>query len=94
MCTYQYVNNTPVQSMAEKMIQMVGEDEEGYVSFPAFFRIYLDVHHRVHSLHPLRVRMRHRAQPVANSVLDIIIIIIIIIMSINNMYIMPAPPQH
>ncbi len=62
-----YVNNTPVQSMAEKMIQMVGEDEEGYVSFPAFFRIYLDVHHRVHSLHPLCARMRHRTQPVANS---------------------------
>ena len=40
--------------MAEKMIQMVGEDEEGYVSFPAFFRIYLDVHHQVHSLCPTR----------------------------------------
>jgi hypothetical protein len=26
---------------------MVGEDEEGYVSFPAFFQIYLDVHHQV-----------------------------------------------
>lgn len=36
------------RSLVSRMIQMVGEDENGYVSFPAFFRIYLDVHHQHH----------------------------------------------
>jgi hypothetical protein len=56
--------------MAEKMIQMVGEDEEGYVSFPAFFRIYLDVHHQVHGLHPLCVRARAPSHTACDQLAD------------------------
>jgi len=77
--------------MAEKMIQMVGEDEEGYVSFPAFFRIYLDVHHQVHSLHPLcACAIAHILWPTRR----LPCIIIMIINNIDNMYTMPASPQH